>query len=359
MARDKRLQKYRELEQSRLAGKPVRIRVSEANSGGLVVHVTDHRGASAFLPSSHVGLERVADLGSLVGEEFEVLVESCDVEKGKAVVSRRRLLLARREESMSRALSRVRMGDVLDGTVTSVSERGIFVDAGDLHGIVVRYGMSWELEKKAEETRSPGEAVKARIVRLDHAKQQVAFDIRETDPDPWIEHARTHHVGELVFGRAVAVHPHCAYFEISPGVYGFAHVRELTEVMVRGANDVVSPGDEMWLKICGHDPRARYERIAMRMFNTGRSDSTQRRSAFSHVNADGHPKWGYGSHADADLKIDELVSDGYRGAPLYSYLCDTCGMWHFGAVAPEFWTLSKVRAEAEGGELAVEWRGKF
>jgi predicted RNA-binding protein with RPS1 domain len=149
---------------------------------------------------------------------------------------------------------------------------------------------------------------------------------------------------------------------MSWGVYGYAHISELSNEKPHRASDVVSPGDEMWLKIVGHDPRSRYELTVTRMFperarsQSGPKSEDSHRTAFSHVNSDGTQKAEFQSFVDAEEKISEIQKTLPRGIRLYSYVCDTCQLWHFGSRTEEFWTLSKVRAEREGGEVAAEWQ---
>jgi ribosomal protein S1 len=248
----------------------------------------------------------------------------------------------------------------LDGKVSNITDAGIFVQAGAIFGLVDWRAVSWNLELDFRDARKVGDKVSARVLKVDQARERVLFDIRDTELDPWIDFARTHHIGQLVFGRAVSVLPHCAYFELSWGVYGYAQISELTHEIPRRATEVVRPGDEMWLKIVGHDPMSKYELTASRMYperakSTAKSGSNHR-SAFSHVNADGKPKAEFQTFVDAEMSIRDIQKTLPRGVHLYSYVCDTCQLWHFGSRTEEFWTLSKVRVESEGGEVAPEWQ---
>ena len=249
MAKKKRHDLYGRLERCREDGSSIKVTVREAVKGGLRVGWIDVPGVSAFLPASHIDLRRVGDLEEFVGREFDVLVESCDVEACKAVVSRRNLLIAQQRARASDQLQHLREGDVMDGKIVKISDQGPFVVCGDLYGMVSRYNVSWDLFADTESVRSVGDEVKARVVRVNRQKNQITFDIRGTDPDPWREYGRSHRVGQLIFGRVVVVQPHCAFFELTKGVYGFAHVSELTDSATGTAADAVSVGDEMWLKI--------------------------------------------------------------------------------------------------------------
>ena len=264
--KDKRAWAWLKLKECHDNSTPVTVRASQVVKGGLTVHATEIGGLRGFIPASHLELRHVSDLSAYVGQVFLTLVDSIDMDRKKVVFSRRVLLKEDGKRRVADAISGLEVGTVLDGVVSNITDSGMFVTAGDIYGLVDSRAVSWNVELDFRQARSLGEKVRARVLRVRKDKGHVAFDIRDTEPDPWLDHARTHKVGQLVFGRAVSVLPHCAYFEISWGVYGYAHISELSDEVPDRATDVVSPGDEMWLKLIGHDPRSRYDQIVTRMF---------------------------------------------------------------------------------------------
>lgn len=347
----RRQERLREIEHLRVVGESLSVTVVRVVSGGLIVDA----GTPAFLPRSLVDVVPVTDLEQFVGQRFDVLVEECNLATDKLVVSRRSYLERARRIQADRTLRATKAGDILEGVVRNVGPLGIFMVVDGVDGLVPPMEIGWTINENFAHDHEIGDRLRVSVEKVVHDKRQFNLSLRNVADDPWPEYDKQHYTGQLVWCRAVSVLPHAVYFEMAPGVYGFAHVSELSERIVRQAGDVVSVGDEMWLKITGHDPSADYREIGIRIFPDMFRPRKGNRTPFSHFNNDGSTKAKYRTYADADERIRVMYEHGHNGNLLYSYRCTKCNHWHFGGTASERWTLSKVRAELEGGEVAPEW----
>src|SRR5579864_6215999 len=115
----------------------VRTKILEANKGGLMVEINNVIG---FLPVSQLSLEhypRVEDgdknkilsvLHSYVGQFFDVQIITADNDEDKLIVSEKAVF----EKEMEQRLSKLKIGDVIEGLVTGVVDFGAFVKFGEL-----------------------------------------------------------------------------------------------------------------------------------------------------------------------------------------------------------------------------------
>ncbi len=344
-----------EIEYLHRIGDSLQVRVLKVVPGGLSVDA----GVAAFLPQSHVDVEKYDNLDQFVGQTLDVLIERCDVHNEVVVVSRRAYLERARKILADRTLATTKVGDICQATIRNINQYGIFVRTNGVDALVPTLDISWEVRPGFAHDFEVGQVVSVKVRRVNRKARNMDVTIRGSQPNPWSLYEKTHMPGQLVWCRAVSVLPHGAYFELAEGVYGFAHISELSERIVRQATDIMSPGDEMWMKITAHDKRAEYHDIGLRIFPNLFKQQGENRTPFSHVNSDGTPKVKYRTHVDADEKIRDMYEHGHNGNLLYSYRCSTCSNWHFGGTAPERWTLSKVRAEIEGGVVAPEWAEYF
>ncbi len=351
----RRQERLREIDQLRAVGESLSVTVLRVVSSGLIVDA----GTPALLPRSQIDVVPVTDLEQFVGQRFEVLIEECNLATDRLVVSRRSYLERARRIQGDRTLGTTRVGDLVDGVVRKVSPLGIFVRVGGVDGLVPPMEIGWTINEKFSHDYEVGDCLQVAVTKVAPEKRQFNLSLRNVTEDPWLGYEQQHYTGQLVWCRAVSVLPHAAYFEMAPGVYGFAHVSELSERIVRQAGDVVSVGDEMWLKITGNDPNADYREIGIRMFPDMFKPKKGNRAPFSHFNSDGSAKAKYRTYADADDRIRVMYEHGHKGNLLYSYRCLKCGHWHFGGTSSERWTLSKVRAERDGGEVAPEWASYY
>src|SRR5580658_10181828 len=100
--------------------------VMEVVKGGLRVDV----GVRAFMPASRSGVREQADLEKLVGQQIECRITKLDTASEDVVVDRRVVLEERERQSKLEAFEKLRVGDVVHGTVRTLTDFGAFVDLG-------------------------------------------------------------------------------------------------------------------------------------------------------------------------------------------------------------------------------------
>ena len=68
-------------------------------------------------------------------------------------------------------------------------------------------------------------------------------------PDPWQQFLDKHYVGEIVTGTVTKLVDFGAFVEIEKGVEGLIHISQLSYRHVKTADEVVSVGEEVTVKI--------------------------------------------------------------------------------------------------------------
>lgn len=107
-----------------------------------------------------------------VGDQVEVYVLSVDRERERIGLSRKRLL----PDPWPLVAKRLRVGQVVEGTVTKVAEFGVFVDLGEgVEGLV----HSSEMNGRATDTDpDPGSPIRVRVLRINHWRRRIALSLR-------------------------------------------------------------------------------------------------------------------------------------------------------------------------------------
>ncbi|HNE75037.1 MAG TPA: S1 RNA-binding domain-containing protein, partial [Microthrixaceae bacterium] len=77
--------------------------------------------------------------------------------------------------------------------------------------------------------------------------------LKATQQDPWQEFASNHQVGELVYGRVTKLVPFGAFIQVGDGIEGLVHISEMSAHHVDLPEQVVTPGEELWVKIIDLD----------------------------------------------------------------------------------------------------------
>ncbi|MCK6446410.1 MAG: S1 RNA-binding domain-containing protein [Planctomycetes bacterium] len=239
-------------------GSLVKARVSGQNTGGLELAIGPLK---AFMPASHVSLERVENLAQFIGQNLEVEVLEVDVDKKRVLVSRRSVLAKEREASRAATVGGLAVGQIIQGKVTRVEPFGCFVDLGGIEGLVHVSAISRKRVENPADFVHVGQQVKAKIQKIEEGGRRIALSMKELEADPWDEVGNRVAPGLLITGRVVRLMEFGAFIELFPGIEGLLHVSQMGKERVRRPQDAVKPGESLSVRVVSVDPRQK--RIAL------------------------------------------------------------------------------------------------
>ncbi|NJK59903.1 MAG: S1 RNA-binding domain-containing protein [Oscillatoriales cyanobacterium SM2_1_8] len=167
-------------------GEVVECRVTDANSGGVVVSFQGLRG---FIPRSHL-VDR-GDLESLKGQRLPLVVLEIDREK-------KRLVLSHRKASQTSVLRQFQKGTLVSGPVSGLRTFGAFIDLGGTAGLLHIREITQKYVPNVEAVLKVGDVVTAAIVEVDESRGRIALStkILELHPGEFLENR------EAVFAQA-------------------------------------------------------------------------------------------------------------------------------------------------------------
>ncbi len=241
------------IEQLKEADGVVRGPVIEVVKGGLIVDI----GLRGFLPASLVELRRVRDLAPYVGRNLEAKIIELDKNRNNVVLSRRAWLEETQKEQREEFLANLKPGEVRKGTVSSVVNFGAFVDLGGMDGLVHVSELSWKHVDHPGSVVAVGDEIEVQVLDVDLDKERISLSLKATQQDPWQEFATNHRVGELVYGRVTKLVPFGAFVQVGEGIEGLVHISEMSQHHVDLPEQVVTPGEELWVKIIDLDLQRR------------------------------------------------------------------------------------------------------
>ena len=223
--------------------------VIEVVKGGLIIDI----GLRGFLPASLVDLRRVRDLHPFVGKVLECKIIELDKNRNNVVLSRRAYLEETQREQRDEFLTNLKPGEIRKGTVSSVVNFGAFVDLGGMDGLVHVSELSWKHVDHPSSVVQVGDEVTVQVLDVDLSRERISLSLKATQQDPWQEFAGGHQVGELVYGRVTKLVPFGAFVQVGEGIEGLVHISEMAEEHVEAPEQVVTPGEELWVKIIDID----------------------------------------------------------------------------------------------------------
>jgi small subunit ribosomal protein S1 len=153
-------------------GKVLQVRVSGANKGGVTVDVEGMRG---FIPRSH--LAQRDNIESLIGQSLTVNFLEVDREREK-------LVLSQRMATQSSALNQLQIGQLVEGTVSSIKPFGVFVDLEGVSGLLHIKQVSQKYIENLGQVFTPGQPLKAVVVDLDQSRGRISLSTRVLENYP-------------------------------------------------------------------------------------------------------------------------------------------------------------------------------
>src|SRR5712671_160352 len=237
------------IEAIKQAGGIVKGPVIEVVKGGLIVDI----GLRGFLPASLVELRRVRDLAPYVGRSLEAKIIELDKNRNNVVLSRRAWLEETQKEQREDFLANLKPGEVRSGVVSSVVNFGAFVDLGGMDGLIHVSELSWKHVDHPGSVVNVGDEVTVQVLDVDLDRERISLSLKATQQDPWQEFAGGHQVGELVYGRVTKLVPFGAFVQVGEGIEGLVHISEMAEEHVEAPEQVVTPAEELWVKIIDID----------------------------------------------------------------------------------------------------------
>lgn len=227
------------------------------NRGGLLVQSSDLQG---FVPLSHLVdispdgsvEEREKSLVDYVGEPIHLKIIECDRSRGRVVFSERAAQAApgRRTE----LLNSLNAGDRLKGTVTNITDFGVFVDLGGIEGLIHVSELSWGRVRHPADMVDLGDIVTVYVIQVDGERSRVALSLKRLQTNPWTTAEERYFPGQVTEAVITSIQPFGAFARLEEGLDGLIHLSEMgiSDKKVRPF-DVLDEGQKVQVRIINVD----------------------------------------------------------------------------------------------------------
>ncbi len=257
--------------------------VSAETKGGYEVQIGAVR---AFCPGSQIDRRRGA-ASEYVGQRLQFRVTRIENGGRNIVVSRRVLLDEEAARQAEETWSRIQVGNVLEGRVSSVRDFGAFVDLGGVEGLVHVSEIGHGRVAHPSDVLQPGQAIEVKVIKVDEPDAQgrarIGLSLRALAPDPWSTVRERFAVGAAVPGTVRRLEAFGAFVEIAPGIDGLVHISKITmDRRISHSRQALAVGDQVEVTVLGVDEAQR--RISLSMVENAKrardtEDQNDRRDA--------------------------------------------------------------------------------
>ena len=243
-------------------------KVAQVLDGGLCVNVDETR---VFIPASLVSDTYEKDLSKYKDQEIEFVISEFNPKRRRIIGDRKQLLVAKKLEQQKELFARIKIGDVLEGTVKNVTEFGAFIDLGGADGLLHISEMSWGRVENPKKVFTVGETVKVMI--KDIKGEKIALTMKFPEENPWLTAAEDFAVGNVVRGKVARMTDFGAFVELAPGVDALLHVSQISREHVAKPSDVLSIGQEIQAKVVDFNGEDKKISLSMKALEASAEDA--------------------------------------------------------------------------------------
>jgi len=248
---------WEELKQKKEKGETLKVKILGANRGGLLTEIS---GISAFLPVSQLktahyprveGGEASKILKALqkfIGKELQVKIFDLSQREEKLILSEK----AKEAEKVKEILKKYKVGQVVEGEITGVTDFGAFVKFGpeNLEGLIHISELDWAMVENPSKIVKVEEKVQAKIVEISDDK--VSLSLKALKKDPWKDIEKKYKKGDVISGKVIKFNPFGAFVQISKKIQGLVHISEFGNPQKMA--EMIEIGKKYNFKILSLDP---------------------------------------------------------------------------------------------------------
>jgi small subunit ribosomal protein S1 len=223
------------------------------NRGGLLVQGDDIQG---FVPVSHLietpnvlsDEDRRSLLASYVGKSVRLKVIECEAAAERIVLSERAALAG--EGCRKELFNTLKTGSIITGTVTNVTDFGVFVDLGGVEGLIHVSELSWGRVQHPGEVLAVSQPVKVLVLQVSEENARIALSLKRLYRNPWETLAENYQIGDIVDAQVTAITRFGVFARLGEGIEGLIHVSSIPSGSIqKDLNKYFSTGSSITVKI--------------------------------------------------------------------------------------------------------------
>lgn len=243
----------------------VKTKILKANKGGLMVEID---GIPGFLPVSQLSSKHyprieggdkqkiLQELNKFVGQDFEVKIIDISKKEKKLIVSEK----AAQQKELKQTLKKYKVGTIIEGTATGITDFGVFVKFDNLEGLIHISELAWQLIEDPHDIVKAGQKIKAEII--DIKDDRISLSMKKLKKNPWENIEKKYKKGGIVKGTVTKFNPFGAFIQLDKDIHGLAHISEFKSE--EKMKETLKIGKKYNFKILSIEPREHRLSLALK-----------------------------------------------------------------------------------------------
>jgi small subunit ribosomal protein S1 len=154
-------------------------------------------------------------------------------------------------------------GSRVKGTVTNITDFGVFVDLGGVEGLIHISELSWGRVSHPNQIVSLGQEIEVQVLDVSVERCRVALSLKRMTPNPWERALTDFPVNSVLPAVVTSVLSYGAFARIHAGVEGLIHASEMPLEANQSPREILKDGQEIQVRILHLDPT--HQRMGLSM----------------------------------------------------------------------------------------------
>ena len=193
--------------------------------GGFIVDVES---CLCFLPGSQVDLRPLKNFDHLMRVPQTFQCVKLDKKRGNIVLSRRAIIEKIRDHDRDKIISKIKEGDIVQGTVKNLTEWGAFIDLNGIDALLHITDISWSRISKPAELLSIGQTIKVKIIKIESESKKISVGVKQLTEDPYTKTINKYEIGKKYPAIVTKVQDYGCFAKLDEGLEGLIHQSELS-----------------------------------------------------------------------------------------------------------------------------------
>jgi len=133
-----------------------------------------------------------------------------------------------RDEDRNKIISKIKEGEIVQGTVKNITEWGVFVDLNGVDALLHITDISWSRINKPSELLSIGQSIKVKVTKIDLKTKKISVSVKHLTEDPYSKIINKYEIGKKYSAIVTKVQDYGCFAKLEEGLEGLIHQSELS-----------------------------------------------------------------------------------------------------------------------------------
>jgi len=197
-----------------------------------------------------------------IGDEINVEVIDLDCDKRRLRVSLKSL----QPKPFQSFVKENKVGDIVTGTVATLTDFGAFVNLGDVDGLLHNEEANWESTAKCKDIYKKGDEVEVKIIKIDTEKENISLSVKSLKDSPAQKFENEHNNGDIIKSVVKDIKDFGIFVKLEDNLDGLIRKEDLLKT--EEGDEEIKIGDEIEAVVVNIDKQRNRVRLSVRRLSS-------------------------------------------------------------------------------------------